>query len=408
MTTSHIPARITALVEYAAALAEHHAVTHDACACGRTFRSPAGLRNHTRAVERNTGAPLSSEQSAHIAEATRTMPGSTPLHLIAERAVVIERAAALDALPTDDEPTPAPVAGLAADGLPPIGDPRWALAAHRGAAIASVMHWSPEAAAELLARETGAPIPAEADDDAFTQWSEAELAMGEDLHPSEYGTADDDEPHDVATCPEGSDCDTCAADTAARAAAPELAACPDVTCAARVSIRDGRVHPHPLRTHDGITTAGLCPTSNRPVPAPYRHGDPVTPDVTADQVHDAWHAAMAAQTDDQAAAEGWGPAPELTDRHRHLADCRGCALLHADGHTYASLIDVPLTPDELRTLAAHPDATEGTRRVAAAELAILVPPCGDVRCSHLDDGEPCQHVTDGEDWSDVDRETWAY
>lgn len=58
-----------------------------------------------------------------------------------------------------------------------------------------------------------------------------------------------------------------------------------------------------------------------------------------------------------------------TDDARHLADCRGCALLAADGHAYASLIDEPLTIEELRALAVHPDADAMRRRVVAAALA---------------------------------------
>lgn len=61
----------------------------------------------------------------------------------------------------------------------------------------------------------------------------------------------------------------------------------------------------------------------------------------------------------------------LTDAYRHLADCRGCALLLPDGHEYASLIEVPPTADELRTLAARSDVDPRVRQVAADVLAEL-------------------------------------
>jgi hypothetical protein len=46
---------------------------------------------------------------------------------------------------------------LAKDGMPPIGDPRWALAAQRQVAIGEVAHMTPTAAAEVLA---ATPAPA--------------------------------------------------------------------------------------------------------------------------------------------------------------------------------------------------------------------------------------------------------
>lgn len=55
----------------------------------------------------------------------------------------------------------------------------------------------------------------------------------------------------------------------------------------------------------------------------------------------------------------------------HLADCRACALLQPMPHEYASLIDQKLTADELRALAAHPDADDAVRQVAAAAVAEL-------------------------------------
>lgn len=129
---------------------------------------------------------------------------------------------------------------------------------------------------------------------------------------------EDVEPHDVETCPEGSDCGTCTEDTARRAAAPalHLGECDECGAPANTSCRAD------------------C------------RGEAVT--VTERHL-----------------------AAPLTDNERHLADCRACALLQPDGHEYASLIDVPLTVEELTTLAARPDVDDAVRQVAADCLAEL-------------------------------------
>jgi hypothetical protein len=103
MTASRA-SRVTALVEYAAVFAAHAPVdgSSTACTCGRTFGSHLGRGNHLRAAVRRAEASLSVEQS-RILDDLRAEHRFAPARWYAERAVIVERAAALDALPTDDE-----------------------------------------------------------------------------------------------------------------------------------------------------------------------------------------------------------------------------------------------------------------------------------------------------------------
>jgi hypothetical protein len=82
---------------------------------------------------------------------------ATRIDAVDALSALLRGAAALDALPTDDEVAelePA-VQPLDADGMPPVGDPRWALAARRRVAITAVHHLSPADAALALADELG-------------------------------------------------------------------------------------------------------------------------------------------------------------------------------------------------------------------------------------------------------------
>jgi hypothetical protein len=82
---------------------------------------------------------------------------ATRIDAVDALSAMLRGAAALDALPTDepaDEVAPA-AQPLAADGMPPIGDPRWALATRRRVAITAVHHMSPADAALELGVELG-------------------------------------------------------------------------------------------------------------------------------------------------------------------------------------------------------------------------------------------------------------
>lgn len=128
--------------------------------------SPTGAVEYLGDVARDGRAWVISDT------ARGTLPGeparyATRVDAVDALSAMLRAAAELDALPTDepaaDEVAPA-VQPLESDGMPPVGDPRWALAGHRGVAITAVQHLTPAVAAVELAVHRGEQVVRPGDD----------------------------------------------------------------------------------------------------------------------------------------------------------------------------------------------------------------------------------------------------